>query len=124
VRCACFSSLLSFQPIFDTMADQAEMSDTIADEAEEMSETFMEMTLLIVDKLYQAQRQDMLPDTTTEKIVGMQGEQGRTLFGAFTTLILQGRICRTMMEQALMYSPTSYPGTFGKRVVSLLTIVC
>jgi hypothetical protein len=41
----------------------------------------------------------VLPDETTEKLLGMSGgESGRNLYGAFTTLKIHGRSSRTMLE--------------------------
>src|SRR3569623_1287982 len=63
-----------------------------------------------VDRFYKAREQDMLPCVKTEELLGMSGApMGRLLFNSTITLMNHGRICRTMMEQALCYSPTSYP---------------
>lgn len=61
-----------------------------------------------VDMLLNAISQDLLPDESTEKILGMAGEKGRLLYCAFQTLLRQGRLSRTLLEQAMCYSPTSY----------------
>ena len=66
--------------------------------------------VLLVDKYISARNKDMLPDLETEEALGMKGQPaGRNLYGAFKTLYLHGRFSRTMIEQALAYSPASYP---------------
>lgn len=65
---------------------------------------------LLVEKYISARNADMLPDVATEEALGMKGQPaGRNLYGAFKTLYLHGRFSRTLIEQALAYSPTSYP---------------
>lgn len=65
---------------------------------------------ILANKYIDARNRDILPDVDTEKALGMTGEPaGRTLYGAFKTLYLHGRFSRTMIEQALAFSPTSYP---------------
>ena len=66
--------------------------------------------VLLVEEYISARNGDMLPDVHTEEALGMKGQPaGRNLYGAFKTLQLHGRFSRTMIEQALAYSPTSYP---------------
>lgn len=65
---------------------------------------------LTVDKFIKARNRDLLPDRDTELALGISGgERGRKLYGAYNTLFLHGRVSRTMLEQALVFSPTSYP---------------
>jgi hypothetical protein len=64
---------------------------------------------MTVEQFMKARAQDMLPDEETERVFGMSGERGRILYGAFNTLFMRGRLSRTMLEQALTHSPTSYP---------------
>lgn len=63
-----------------------------------------------VHGLFTAMDEDLLPDEPTELVFGMSstGDQRRLLYGAFQTLRGRGRLSRTMLEQAMCYSPTSY----------------
>lgn len=67
-----------------------------------------QLAALIVDQYIKARNRDVLPDEDTEKALSMKGPAGQDLYGAFKTLYLHGRFSRTMIEQALVTSPTSY----------------
>lgn len=64
------------------------------------------MATMLVQKFSEALIRDMLPDSDTEQVFATRGND---LYGAITTLRLQGRYSKTMFEQALTYSATSYP---------------
>jgi hypothetical protein len=77
--------------------------------SESRSSTVYIIYALLVDKYISARNKDMFPDVSVEEALGMKGEAGRNLYGAFKTLHLHDRFSRTMIEQALAYSPASYP---------------
>lgn len=80
------------------------------------------MVAMIISMYCKARIDDMLPDEHTEQALGMAGNSdspGRTLYGAMTTLWNHGRISRTMLEQAYLFSPSSYPQYMQLWIASL-----
>ena len=77
------------------------------------------MVAKTVDIFMKALQRDMLPDEATEQLLGMSGEEGHRLYCAFQKLGCQGRISRTMLQQAMCYTPTSYKESIALWIRSL-----
>jgi len=82
------------------------MAEEASASGEEEVHYVYKMYAMLVQKYVEARNRDILPDIDSEKILGMSGTVGRTLYGAFKTFQLQGRFSRTQIEQALA---TDYP---------------
>jgi len=73
----------------------------------------------LVGRFCRARDDDELPDADTGRVLGTNGPMGQTLFGAMITLRNHGRISRTMLEQALICGPASYPECISLWIASL-----